>query len=710
MPVKLKFTVTLVYLILALAACQVYRDVTSTPHPPPSATLAPTATSLPSPIPLLSPIPTPEPSLLMPTPFVPEFTLEVVGQIGGYAQAVAVQYSIAYLAVGPQVLVVDVSDPAAPRQIRQTGILNDRVADVVVMDGLLFIAAGQAGLHILDITDPVNPYEVGFMPSEFSARQVILHGSVALVAESRSRFEDHSDILRLIDVTDPTMPREITRLEGQVLNVEGDNVYINQDDVLKVIDVSNPYAPHMVADTGLPNVWSVINGYAYTVDRRSGTESVTSTLGLVDVSIPDDPQERGSLELIHDYLKHVGHIVPVDDSFICAITLFIGESAFTVSTLDFIDVSNPGEPQLVASWMLEGDLSWRTGMVADEILVDGMLYLAVSDTYANNGLWVVDVNAPSNPRMTGSFHILSSAHSVVGIGEYAYVTSGYFPDYLNLVDATDLSNVQDRGVIHSAHWGEMELANNYLYVPGGASSDGVPIFDVTDPANPRLLDRTVSDFGGFIYLSIADDLVCVSGNSRLRLFDVSEPAAPRQISQLDAEGIHQVVCTENFAYYVHTRYDDQFSTISTLHVVDISILTSPQEIGVIDLPPYVHDIVVAGEHLYMLADCGIDCPKAELVVIDVSDGAHPHQVASLKDTLDDFAYTLSLVGHYLYVADGDVWILDISDPTNPRPVGYLDTPGYARDVSVMDNSLFVADEGSGVTIIRIQDQSSKQNR
>ncbi len=49
--------------------------------------------------------------------------VELVGQIGGRVQAVAVQGGYAYIGVGPRLVVVDVSNPAAPRKVGETGVL-----------------------------------------------------------------------------------------------------------------------------------------------------------------------------------------------------------------------------------------------------------------------------------------------------------------------------------------------------------------------------------------------------------------------------------------------------------------------------------------------------------------------------------------------------------------------------------------------------------
>jgi hypothetical protein len=64
-------------------------------------------------------------------------------------------------------------------------------------------------------------------------------------------------------------------------------------------------------------------------------------------------------------------------------------------------------------------------------------------------------------------------------------------------------------------------------------------------------------------------------------------------------------------------------------------------------------------------------------VIDVSNPANPREVGFF-DT-PGFALDVYVSGNYAYVADGyaGLRVIDVSNPANPREVGYFDTPDYA---------------------------------
>jgi hypothetical protein len=63
------------------------------------------------------------------------------------------------------------------------------------------------------------------------------------------------------------------------------------------------------------------------------------------------------------------------------------------------------------------------------------------------------------------------------------------------------------------------------------------------------------------------------------------------------------------------------------------------------------------------------------------------------------------IGDYLYTLsswDG-VTMYDISDPEDPVERGYFNTNGYARNLYVVDNLVYVADGGGGFYILRNDD-------
>jgi hypothetical protein len=69
---------------------------------------------------------------------------------------------------------------------------------------------------------------------------------------------------------------------------------------------------------------------------------------------------------------------------------------------------------------------------------------------------------------------------------------------------------------------------------------------------------------------------------------------------------------------------------------------------------------------------------------------------------------VAVSGSYAYVADGyaGLRVIDVSNPSSPREVGFYDTPGYASGVAVSGTYAYVADRGAGLRVIDVSNPSS----
>jgi hypothetical protein len=710
----LRLHIVLVGLFLVLAACLAGCDRVPTKPPAtytalasstPMATLTALYTSTSSPSATVTPAhPSPTPSYLPTlTPFTTEITFDVVGQIGGYTSAIAVKDKVAYLGVGPQVLVLDVSDPHLPKQIGQSGMLPGMVWDIAVDNGLIYVAVGSSGLHILDLSNPNNPREVGSVDTEHSTDQILIHNQIAFVAEHTGNDLNHPYMTRLLDIIDPVNPSEITRLDGHIMDIQGNYAYIDQDEGMIIMDISDPRSVRMIANTGLDGVGAISGQYAYTIDV------ISDTLGVIDITDPGKPQELGDLIIENDYLDHLNGVIVIDNTYIYLQSVCWGESAYRSSTLYLVDVSNPANPSLVTGWTGTGSeqkMGGMSGGIVDVILTDGLLYMAKGDTYSGNGLFILDVSEPMDPREVGSFHVFSTAVNAVGIGNYAYVHNGHFPDYLNLVDLTNMKNIQDRGTfLHVMGGDNMNVVGDYILMNGNLYLDGATysasaglILDVTDPANPLPVGQAVSGMEDFISIDVFDHYVCVRQlDNTIGFYDLSYPSRPRQISRIKAERATYITCTENMIFY--GEYQDYPSEFSTLHIVGQSDGTQPRELSTTDITDGVIDLAFQNGFLYIIVDPGSIWDDASLIVLDVSDVMRPQQVASMRISKNPNSITIQ--DHYAYIANGDVTVIDISDPANPRPVGFFDTPGNTQNIMAINNTLYVSAGRGGLIILHV---------
>jgi hypothetical protein len=179
-------------------------------------------------------------------------------------------------------------------------------------------------------------------------------------------------------------------------------------DGLRVIDVSDPQHPVEVGHCPAGVAWgvAVVGGLAYVADVDSG-------LRVIDVSTPASPHEVGSCAAPGpgDFLRVAvagDYAYVADDGW-----PYPWDSGY----VRVIDVSNPAEPVLAASW--------RTQHECLGVALSGSsLYAATTE----RGLRVLDVASPEHPAEIGHYRVGGlypfSANDVAVSGGLAYAVDG----------------------------------------------------------------------------------------------------------------------------------------------------------------------------------------------------------------------------------------------------------------------------------------------
>lgn len=160
------------------------------------------------------------------------------------ANGVALYGDFALVAAGSAGLqIVDVSNLLAPfvaSQVNTGGNAND----VRVAGDFAYIADGGDGLVVVDVSAPLLPRVVGALDTPGVASDVALAPPRAYVADGTG--------LSVVDVSDPAVPRLLggLSLSGNCRGVEvaGNLVFVAADDSgVHVVDVTDPTAPSLIA-------------------------------------------------------------------------------------------------------------------------------------------------------------------------------------------------------------------------------------------------------------------------------------------------------------------------------------------------------------------------------------------------------------------------------------------------------------------------------
>jgi hypothetical protein len=292
------------------------------------------------------------------------FTPRPLGNIAipGYANNVDVNGIYAYVAAGAAGLqVVNVANPSAPGIVGAFDTPGN-ANDVRVVGNLAFVADGASGLRIIDVTLPTAPQQVGFFDTSGNASDVVVRGAIAYVADGASG--------------------------------------------LQIIDVSNPALPVLLRSVDTPN-------NARGVDVAAGLAVVADdvALRLVNVSTPATASIVGNLSLsgqIIDVAIDKGHAIV----------------AGYTGGVHIVDVRVPTAPLLVGG--LPG--SAPNGFVPRDVEVAGEFALFAEQLFANAVAPIVDITVPSSPSFRGivDFGLDYAGTGLAISGPYVYWTGQSF--------------------------------------------------------------------------------------------------------------------------------------------------------------------------------------------------------------------------------------------------------------------------------------------
>jgi len=547
---------------------------------------------------------------------------------------------------------------------------TDQLGDIEIVDGLAYVITrfpyGDApSLRILDLSDPTSPVEIGSFrapDAPFGANDVEVVGGRAYITDY-----GRGGSLRIIDVSDPTAPVEIGAFQAEFdpvgVEVVGSFAYVLDYFwseiapnwlVFRVIDVSNPAAPIQVSEL------------RKNVSRR---------------------WRPGDFEVVDDFAYVAGF------------------------DLEVIDVSNPAVPVVVA---LLPDISYSASIE----VVDGYLYAAGfmwdPATGVQYGLGVLNVMDPADPFMVGRGSENVGRSSIAVVGGLAYVGG----NGLTVYGVADPAAPRPRGSVYSGPSRGLAVFGGYAYL---LTDQGLRVVDLSVLDTPTEVGRAevegpdgamgvvndVEALDGVAYLAVGGrhySTTGYSGKGALKVIDVSEPAAPASLGEIDTADAALDVELEGGLVYVAAGR-------AGLRVFDVSTPSAPLVAGGLALPGSTAKLEVIGTTAYVV-DQGItgETPR-KLRVIDVSQPASPAELGAVE--LPDYDYPryprecrdpdTAVVGKLTYVVCRDLHVVDVSDPAQPTLISSARVPAYGSSIRVAGDLAYIGDTGGSLSVFDVFD-------
>lgn len=445
--------------------------------------------------------------------------------------------------------IIDISTPASPILVgtfSPPGLVGAEYIHVI--DTVAYMASLD-GLYIVNIGTPTSPVQIGYSRSPFGSYYINVANNIAYMPEFSSG-------LRMIDVTNPSDPIEIGYFDtpGSAIWIEfkGNYAYVaDGDSGIYILDISNPENPDSVQLIKTNYAYSLhIQGnylYASCYDEGLRIFDISNPLALQEVGFYDTggyqidiyasnnfiyaSQFRRGFDVIDNTISNspveIANInlpysqkIHGSDNYVYIVSDF---------TLKIIDVTNPGLPQQVASW--------ETGGYINSIYISGSYaYLC-----GNPDLLILDISNPHSPSEVASFNgVPSSPRDIYAEGNYVFLTCGNYG--LHIIDISNFAELTEVGSFTDVDYlRAVQVVGNYAYV--------------TDH-----------------YLGL------------MRVIDVSNPAAPLEVSTFQTEEARDLYVSGNYAYLINPWMG--------LRVIDISDTFNPFECGFFNTGGWAYAIYV----------------------------------------------------------------------------------------------------------------------
>ena len=550
----------------------------------------------------------------------------------------------------------------------------DFVLSLTVSGSYAFAPSHDAGLRLIDISDPGNPQNMGSVETPGMAVEVAVAGNYAYLTDGD---------FQVINYSDPENPHIVGSVEtpgnSRGVALSGNYAFVGDGDSgLQVIDISVPEEPHIVG--GLP-----VDSYAAGVAAVGDLVYLAcdTCLLAIDVTTPEEPQIIGSIPSIHslgwDCRDHRVEIEGNRAYFTEVMHFPLGQVQWAY--LMIVDISTPETLQLLTSVDL--------GPAVEVTVSDSVVYARGIESVQFVGpikaqLKIIDVSDPETPEIMYYMESLECGNSSTGIAysdNYLYTMTE--SDYLRIYDVSNPDGVPVVGTMELPNpLGSMAISGNHAAVIIPSPSPEVPtclqMFDITDPVNVQISGSVDMLEGAWNMVAFDNVVYVANGGFGLQVIDISIPDNPEIVGNVEIPVSASFVA--GFSGSTNAVYITDGE--NSMHVVDISNPAQPHLVGSVDTPWAARDVAVNSENVYVIGD-------SHLQIFDVSDGQNPSYITGVEIQEGDIK-EVAAVDDYVYLTwrdwnyRGGLKVVDCSDPVNPQIIGSMTWFGNASDLTISD--------------------------
>lgn len=555
---------------------------------------------------------------------------------------VVVSGNYAYCFGGNSMDIVNILDPAAPVVV-YSDTSYAMYHSPVIRNNRMYLLRMYT-LYILDLSNPTAPTLLGSIRLAHEGWSPCVTGDYVYLQTG------YSETIDIVDISDPTAPSSAAVYDAGVklngIHLDGNHLYVAAEDGFNILDVTAPTAPVPVSEVAVSgDVLDIVasGGYAYIYGFRLGLE-------IYDISTPQSPTKvrtysAGGDSNRYEYMSvHGGLAVLYNNT--------------ENEELEIIDISDPTNPVLKSGYHYPG-INTRSLFVENSTAY-------IADEY--RGLRIVDISDPANPTRLSGLERYGEVIPLLKDGNYLYLGHEWGLEVVDVSSPANPTHVSFRETDKESY--AMAKTGTHVYVAIDEEEPRLQVYDVSNPANPVLAGETAITGGELIRsMEINGNYAYANSISRFFVFDISDPSNPVQAASLSSYPSLWFAKRGDYIYLL---------TPDSLKVIDVSSPTSPRVTGTVPMEGESGEsgaagISIKGKYAYVYRDAEYD-----LFVYDLSDFQSPslvHRSAGYNDM-----YFLEIDGTEVYLIGGgkEIYVLDISNPLSPKPMGYYGGRGVTN--------------------------------
>ena len=608
-----------------------------------------------------------------------------------------------YVAAGEAgLLIIDISMPRAPETV--ASLQTEDAADLALYDygpdvHYAFIADGAGKIKSVDISNPLAPVQTGAFTGTLGDARV----AETLPDEERLFIVDKSGetAIMAFDIADPDSPVFIAQYGGG-------GTYEFNDIALSyyLVGGTTPYAfiyattsndqmilelYHLLGGSTIVNYRSYTDA-DYRADYVVTDENYVYVLSRASIYL--EPPPPYSLMVLSKYPSSFTKVGNSDASQGFLADIQIRDDKVYAADglgLQMFDVSDPLNPEMTDYWNTPGA---STG-----VATDGSFCFVTSGSL---GFQTVNISLPNDLSLAGLYNPGSGYRGIALRDDLAYMTNN--ADGLTILDISDTSAPVpvSGGHLALSGAGQIVLSGPYAYITRGTS--GLEIVDISDSSAPVSAGSAPALSGSVGRLTVKGDYAYLAGSTGLQIYDISDPSDPYGIGFYDSDGggMNDVQIRGQTAYVVQGAYFQP----NNMTVLDVSnpvlpVLQDRKSFGMT-----LDSLSLYGSYAF-IADY---FPGSGFYTVNIDESDGDYLTSYGPFTPDSWSGIMRdgvAFGDYFYLISEEdgLMIVDISDPSSIGSGDFLRSLDWtgSMPIRLMINGryAYVADSSEGLVIVQL---------